>query len=161
LPTALHRSTAVSRCPGVLPTSPQEDGVARLDMTLVPIAPVAVEVCTYGGSPARALRSRVGFGGEAATSVVNAVNRVAGIDPLSGPRCEPGAAASVVVVVFDGLRFEQLLASRSGCRGVYNGLLSGAGTAPWNTVLDQAVALADRCAVWFGSTAGCVAGATS
>ncbi|HEY5172530.1 MAG TPA: hypothetical protein VIK54_12460 [Acidimicrobiia bacterium] len=133
--------------------------MARLDISLVALAAVDVEVCTYGGSVGPgAPRSHVAFFGAAATTIADALNGVAGIDPVSGPRCEPGPAASVVVVVSDGLRVEQFLASLAGCRGVSNGLLSGAGTAHSTKVLERAVALADQCARRFGRSPGCAAG---
>jgi hypothetical protein len=87
----------------------------------------------------------------------SAANGVAGIDPVSGPRCEPGDGASVLVLVSDGVGLEQLLAARAGCRGVSNGLLSGAATPTWTTVLERAVALADLCASRRVGSASCVA----
>jgi hypothetical protein len=152
----VRESAKPSSCPRGLPATFAQRGVARLDISLVAIAVVNVEVCTYGGSVAP--RGRVAFDGAAATTIVNAMNGVAGIDPLSGPRCEPGPAASVVIVVSDGLRVEQLLASLAGCRGVSNGLLSGAGTALSTKVLERAVALADQCARRFRPSANCIAG---
>ena len=159
MPAAVRAATGPSSCPGRLPANFPQHGVARLDISLVAIAVVNVEVCTYGGSVAPgAPRSHVAFFGAAATTIVNAVNGVAGIDPVSGPRCEPGAGASVVIVVSDGLRVEQFLASLVGCRGVSNGLLSGAGTVLSTKVLARAVALADECAHRFGPSASCIAG---
>jgi hypothetical protein len=64
----------------------------------------------------------------------------------------------VVIVVSDGQRVEQFLASLVGCRGVSNGLLSGAGTVLSTKVLERAVALADECAHRFGPSARCIAG---
>jgi hypothetical protein len=135
--------------------------VARLDISLVAIAAVDVEVCAYGGSVAPgALRSHVAFDGVAAETIASALNGVAGIDPVSGPRCEPGPAASVVIAISDGLRVEQFLASLAGCRGVSNGFLSGAGTPSSTAVLRRAIALADLCGRRFGRSASCIAGAS-
>jgi len=103
------------------------------------------------------LYGRVVFGGSDADGLENAANGLTGIDPFSGPRCEPGAAASVLVVVTDGLNVEQLVASLAGCRGVSNGYLSAATTPTWTAALQRAVALADLCARRFGASTNCVA----
>jgi hypothetical protein len=158
LPANLRVSKRPSACAPTRPRSFPQTGVARLDIALVAVAPVTAEVCVYGGASARALRGRVSFDGAAASTVVNALNTVAGIDPVSGPRCEPGADAPVVVLVSDGLRTEALWAALTGCRGVSNGLLSGAGTASSTAILTRSVALAGACAHRFGRTAACVAG---
>jgi len=157
----VRKSTMPSSCPRGLPTNFTQRGVARLDISLVGIAAVDVEVCAYGGSVAPgALRSHVAFDGAAAETIASALNGVAGIDPVSGPRCEPGPAASVVIAISDALRVEQFLASLAGCRGVSNGLLSGAGTASSTAVLRGAIALADLCGRRFGRSASCIAGAS-
>ena len=159
LPTVVRKSTTPSSCPRGLPTNFAQRGVARLDISLVAIAAVDVEVCVYGGSVATgALRSHVAFDGAAAETIASALNGVAGIDPLSGPRCEPGPAASVVIAISDGLHVEQFLASLAGCRGVSNGFLSGAGTPSSTAVVRGAIALADLCVRRFGRSASCVAG---
>src|SRR5258708_3651713 len=97
------------------PDRPEQRGPSaaeRLCYSLVAIAAVDAEVCTYGVAPApRVLRSHVAFEGEAATTIADALNSVAGIDPVSGPRCLPGPTASVVVAISDGLRLEEFLAS--------------------------------------------------
>jgi hypothetical protein len=157
----VRSSTMHSSCPRGLPTNFAQRGVARLDISLVAIAAVDVEVCAYGGSVAPgALRSHIAFDGAAADTVASALNGVAGIDPVSGPRCEPGPAASVVIAISDGLRVEQFLASLAGCRGVSNGFLSGAGTPSSTAVLRRAIALADLCGRRFGRSASCIAGAS-
>jgi hypothetical protein len=158
LPGTLQLSKRQSTCPAPRPDTYPQTGVARLDIALVAIAPVTAEVCVYAGAGVRALQSHVGFGGLAASTVVNALNTVTGIDPVSGPRCEPGPDAPVVVLVSDGLRTEALSASLTGCRGVSNGLLSGAGTASSTAVLNRSIALAGACARRFGRTASCIAG---
>jgi hypothetical protein len=159
LPTVVRKSTKPSSCPRVLPTNFAQRGVARLDISLVAIAAVDAEVCVYGGSVrAGALRSHVAFDGVAAETIASALNGVAGIDPVSGPRCEPGADASAVIAISDGLRIEQFLASLAGCRGVSNGLLSGAGTPSSTAVLRRAIVLADLCRGRFGPSASCIAG---
>ncbi len=122
------------------------------------VAPVTAEVCVYGGAGARTLRGHVSFGGVAASTVVNALNTVAGIDPVSGPRCEPGPNAPVVVLVSDGLRTEALSVALAGCRGVGNGLLSGAGTPSSDRMVARAVALAAACAQRFARAPSCRAG---
>jgi len=157
LPANLSSSKRPSACAPTRPDSFPQTGVARLDIALVAVAPVTAEVCVYGGAGTRTLRSRVSFGGLAASTVVNALNTVAGIDPVSGPRCEPGANAPVVVLVSDGIRTEAVAASLTGCRGVSNGLLSGAGTAASSAMLTRSIALAGACSRRFGR-AGCVAG---
>jgi hypothetical protein len=157
LPVNVSAAKRRSACAPTRADSFPQTGVARLDIALVAIAPVTAEVCVYGGAGARTLRSRVAFGGPAASTVVNALNTVAGIDPVSGPRCEPGANAPVVVLVSDGLRTEAVSASLTGCRGVSNGLLSGAGTAASAAMLTRAIALAGACSRRFGR-AGCMAG---
>jgi hypothetical protein len=132
--------------------------VPRIDLVIVPIAAVSFEVCTYGGPTAtRTLQGTVAFHGQSATTVENAANSLTGIDPVSGPRCEPGAAAAMLLVVSDGLHVEQLLASRAGCRGVSNGLLSAAATPGWTAVFERAVALADLCTRRHGPSASCIA----
>jgi hypothetical protein len=158
LPGNLVVARRPSTCPATRPDSFPQTGVARLDIALVAIAPVTAEVCVFGGPGARALRSHVGFGGVAASTVVNALNTVTGIDPVSGPRCEPGSDAPLVALVSDGIRTEALSASLTGCRGVSNGLLSGAGTASSSAMLTRSVALASACARRFGRTASCIAG---
>jgi hypothetical protein len=158
LPTNLRASKRPSGCAPTRPDSFPQTGVARLDIALVAVAPVTAEVCVYGSAGARILRSRVSFDGVAASTLVNALNTVAGIDPVSGPRCEPGAAAPLVVLVSDGLRTEAVAASLTGCRGVSNGLLSGAGTASSTAMLTRSVALAGACSRRFGRSAACVAG---
>jgi hypothetical protein len=158
LPANVRVSKRQSACPAKRPDSFPQAGVARLDIALVAVAPVTAEVCVYGGSGARALRSRVAFRGAAASTVVNALNTVTGIDPISGPRCEPGPAAPVVVLVSDGLRTEALAVALTGCRGVGNGLLSGAGTPSSAAMVTRSVALAGACARRFGRTASCIAG---
>jgi len=157
LPVALHASNRPSACPTTRPDAFPQTGVARLDIALVAIAPVTAEVCVYGGPGAHALQSRVAFAGVAASTVVNALNTVAGIDPVSGPRCEPGPNAPVVVMVSDGLRTEALSVALTGCHGVNNGLLSGAGTPSSIRMVTGAVALAGRCRQRFGR-ASCIAG---
>src|SRR5262245_40261072 len=72
LPAELQESRRPSVCPATRPDSFPQTGVARLDIALVAIAPVTADVCVYGGSGLRALRSRVAFGGAAASTVVNA-----------------------------------------------------------------------------------------
>jgi hypothetical protein len=158
LPTHLLLSSRPSTCPGTRPDSFPQTGVARLDIALVAIAPVTAEVCFYGGSGARSLRSRIAFGGVAASTAVNALNTVTGIDPVSGPRCEPGPDASVVALVSDGFRTEALSMSLTGCRGVSNGLLSGSGTASTAAMLWRSTALAGACTRRFGRNASCIAG---
>jgi hypothetical protein len=158
LPANLRVSKRPSACAPTRPESFPQTGVARLDIALVAVAPVTAEVCVYGGAGARTLRSRVSFGGVGASTVANALNTVAGIDPVSGPRCEPGADAPLVVLVADGLRTEALSASLMGCRGVSNGLLSGAGTASSTAMLTRSIALASACSRRFGRAAACVAG---
>jgi hypothetical protein len=158
LPGKLVVSKRPSACPSTRPDSFPQTGVARLDIALVAIAPVTAEVCVYGGPGAHAIRGRVAFAGAAASTVVNALNTVAGIDPISGPRCEPGPDAPLVVLVSDGLRTEALVASLAGCRGVSNGLLSGAGTPSSTAMLTRSIALAGACARRFGRTASCNAG---
>jgi hypothetical protein len=161
LPTVVRAAPKPSSCPGQMPTSLPQHGVARLDISLVAVAAVAVEVCTYAGPGApRALRSHVAFAGPTATTIADALNGVAGIDPVSGPRCDPGPDASVLVAVSDGLRVEEFRVSLTGCRGVSNGLLSGAGTASTARVLGRAIALADTCVRRFGLSAGCIAGSS-
>jgi hypothetical protein len=158
LPANLLRSKRPSACPATRPDSFPQTGVARLDIALVAIAPVSAEVCVYQGPGNRTLGGRVAFDGAAASTVSNALNTVTGIDPVSGPRCEPGTDASVVVLVSDGLRTEALTAALTGCRGVENGLLSGAGTPSSTAMLTRSVALAATCARQFGRSASCVAG---
>jgi hypothetical protein len=158
LPGVLEVSKHPSACPATRPDSFAQTGVARLDIALVAIAPVSAEVCVYGGPGARSLRSHVAYGGLAASTVVNALNTVTGIDPVSGPRCEPGPDAPIVVLVSDGLRTEALSVSLTGCRGVANGLLSGAGTASSTAMVSRSVALAGACARRFGRNASCIAG---
>jgi len=157
LPTAVRPTGAATRCPMVLPASPSSPGVGRLDISLVPIAAIRVDVCVYAASSSVALRGDVVFEGTDADTFENAANGVEGIDPVSGPRCEPGTAASVLVLASDGITVEQLLASRVGCRGVTNGLLSGAATPTWTTMLERAVALADACARRVGVRSSCTA----
>jgi hypothetical protein len=158
LPANVRPSRRPSACPGTRPDSFPQTGVARLEIALVAVAPVTAEVCVYGGSGARTLHSRVAFGGVAASTVVNALNTVTGIDPISGPRCEPGPNAPVVVLVSDGLRTEALAVSLRGCRGVSNGLLSGEGTPSSVAMVARSVALAGACARRFGRSASCSAG---
>lgn len=158
LPAGLHGSSRPSACPASRPDSFPQTGVARLDIALVAVAPVTAEVCVYGGAGARTLRSHIAFGGVATSTVVNALNTVAGIDPVSGPRCEAGPNAPVVILISDGLRTEALSAALTGCRGVSNGLLSGAGTPASNQLLTRAVALAAECARRFAGSRACSAG---
>jgi len=158
LPTTLREPARPSLCPDALPANFPQRGVARLDISLVGIAAVEADVCRYEPSPASTgLPSRVEFDGAAATTIADALNSVAGIDPLSGPRCEPGPTASVVVAISDGLRVEEFLVSLAGCRGVSNGLLSGAGTALSTAVLQRAVTLAELCDSRFPFYDGCAA----
>jgi hypothetical protein len=159
LPTILRASSRRSACPASRPDSLPPTGYVRLDIALVAVAPATAEVCVYGGSGARTLESRVAFGGVGAATVVDALNTVAGIDPVSRPRCEPGPAAPVVVLVSDGLRTEMLSAALTGCRGVSNGLLSGAGTSSSAAMLNRSLALAAACTRRFPHAASCVAGA--
>jgi hypothetical protein len=159
LPAHLQVSKRASGCPATRPDSFPQLGVARLDIALVAIAPVTAEVCLYGGSGARTLRGVVGFDGAAASTVVNALNTVTGIDPVSGPRCEPGPDAPVVILVSDGLRTEALSVALTSCRGVSNQLLSGAGTPSSSEMVTRSVALATACTRRFGRDASCIAGA--
>jgi hypothetical protein len=158
LPATLHSSGKRSACPASRPASFPQSGVARLDISLVAIAPATAEVCVYGGPSAEELRGHVAFGGAAARTVGDALNGVTGIDPVSGPRCEPGPNAPVVVMVSDGLRTEALSVSLTGCRGVDNGLLSGAGTPSTAAVITRSVVLAGRCTRQFGLARACIAG---
>jgi len=158
LPATLHSSKQRSACSATRPASFEQTGVARLDISLVAIAPVTTEVCVYGGPSVEELRGHVAFAGAAARTVADALNGVTGIDPVSGPRCEPGPKAAVVVLISDGLRTEALAVSLTGCRGVANGLLSGAGTPSTAAVIARSVALAARCTHQFGLSDGCIAG---
>lgn len=158
LPTTVRSATVRSQCPQVFSATPSSRGVGRLDFSLVPIAAVSIEVCTYVGSgTSRTLHDHVVFEGLDADGLENAANGLTGVDPASGPRCEPAPAASVLVVASDGLNVEQLVASLAGCRGVSNGYLSAAATPTWTAALQRAIALADLCAHRIGATTSCVA----
>jgi hypothetical protein len=153
LPTAVERTPARSRCPPTVPASPANRGVARPDMTLVPIAAVTVEVCDYGAG--RRLAGALILRGARADAFETAANSLPGLDPTVSPRCLPGPDASVLIVVSDGTSVEQLRASDSGCGGVDNGILSASATPEWTAALHQLLALADRCARRFGANATC------
>jgi hypothetical protein len=158
MPTTVRKSAAPSACPRVLPASPTSRGVGRPDISLVPIAAISVEVCAFVGSSAPKTRGGdVVFDGVDADVFGNDAGSLAGIDPVSGPRCEPGATASVLVLVSDGVSLEQLLVSRAGCGGVSNGFLSAPATSMWTAELDRAVELADLCSRRFGVAASCIA----
>ena len=77
---------------------------------------------------------------------------------LRGVHDEPTLRRLLEAFGSDGLRVEQFLASLTGCRGVSNGFLSGAGTPSSTAVLRGAIGLADLCGRRFGRSASCVAG---
>ena len=153
LPTRVQRTTARTFCPGPLPAAPAGRGVARPDMTLVPIAAVTVDVCHYGESGR--LRGRLTLRGADADTFENAANSLQGADPTVSSRCVPGPDASALIVVSDGTSIEQLRVSDSGCGGVDNGVLSAAATPDWKATLHHLLALADLCAQRFGTNTTC------
>jgi hypothetical protein len=158
LPNTVRKAWVGSQCLPRFSASPANRGVGRADFSLVPIAAVRIEVCTYVGPMIpNTLHGHVVLEGLDADGLENAANGLTGIDPFSGPRCEPGAAASVIVVVSDGQNVEQLEASLAGCHGVSNGYLSAAATPTWTAVFQRAVALADLCVRKFGESSNCVA----
>jgi hypothetical protein len=160
IPTSVHASTVASRCPPRLPDAPQNGGVPRIDMVLVPIAAIRVDVCDYAGSATSPpLRGQVVFGdGAAAVSIEDAINVLSATDPLTGSSCTPNSNAGIVLVVSDGFHVEEVRTALSGCRAISNGYLRSPPTTSWSAFLRRVVATADQCARTFGVTSGCAAG---